>query len=91
MFVVSYVMIIAFQPALKLERIIVYRSFAHSLEQLTSLDYLTREQINFIEPYLIKMLKDIAFEVSKRKIKNSFGQMLSIESALVKKNTSKMV
>ena len=43
MFVVSYVMIIAFQPALKLERIIVYRSFAHSLEQLTSLDYLTRE------------------------------------------------
>ena len=42
-FVVSYVMIIAFQPALKLERIIVYRSFAHSLEQLTSLDYLTRE------------------------------------------------
>ena len=91
MFVVSYVMIIAFQPALKLERIIVYRSFAHSLEQLTSLDYLTREQINFIEPYLIKILKDIAFEVSKRKIKNSFGQMLSIESALVKKNTSKMV
>ena len=91
MFVVSYVMIIAFQPALKLERIIVYRSFAHSLEQLTSLDYLTREQINFIEPYLIKMLKDIAFEVSKRKIKNSFGQMLSIKSALVKKNTSKMV
>ena len=91
MFVVSYVMIIAFQPALNLERIIVYRSFAHSLEQLTSLDYLTREQINFIEPYLIKMLKDIAFEVSKRKIKNSFGQMLSIESALVKKNTSKMV
>ena len=91
MFVVSYVMIIAFQPALKLERIIVYRSFAHSLEQLTSLDYLTREQINFIETYLIKILKDIAFEVSKRKIKNSFGQMLSIESALVKKNTSKMV
>ena len=42
-FVVSYVMIIAFQPALKLERIIVYRSFAHSLEQLTSLDYLTRQ------------------------------------------------
>ena len=91
MFVVSYVMIIAFQPALKLERIIVYRSFAHSLDQLTSLDYLTREQINFIEPYLIKMLKDIAFELYKRKIKNSLGQMFSTESALVKKNNSKMV
>ena len=85
MFVVSYVMIVAFQPALKLERIILYRSFAHSLEQLTNLDYLTREQITFIEPYLIKMLKDIAFEVSKRKSKTSLGQMFSIESALVKK------
>ena len=85
MFVVSYVMIVAFQPALKLERIILYRSFAHSLEQLTNLDYLTREQITFIEPYLIKMLKDIAFEASKRKSKTSLGQMFSIESALVKK------
>ena len=89
MFVVSYVMIVAFQPALKLERIILYRSFAHSLEQLTNLDYLTREQITFIEPYLIKMLKDIAFEASKRKSKTSLGQMFSIESALVKKTLVK--
>ena len=88
MFVVSYVMIVAFQPALKLERIIVYRSFAHSLEQLTNLDYLTREQITFIEQYLIKMLKDIASEVSKRNSKTSLGQMVSIESALVKKKHS---
>ena len=86
MFAVSYVMIIAFQPALKLERIIVYRLFAHSLEKLTSFDYLTRDQIKFIEPYLIRILKDIAFEVSRRKIKNSLGQVFSIESALVKKH-----
>ena len=89
MFVVSYVIIVAFQPALKLEQIIVYRSFAHSLAQLTNLDYLTREQITFIEPYLIKMLKDIAFEVSKRKSKTSLGEMFSIESALVKKTLVK--
>ena len=31
------------------------------------------------------MLKDMAFEVAKRKCKNSIGQMFSIESALVKK------
>ena len=37
-FVVSYVMTVAFQPALKLDRIIIYRSFAHSLEQLTTLN-----------------------------------------------------
>lgn len=37
------------------------------------------------------MLKETAFEVSKRKCKNSVGQMFSIESASVKKNSPKMV
>ena len=82
-------MIVAFHPALQLDRIIVYRSFAHSLEELTTLEYLTREQITFIEPHLISMLKDMAFEVAKRKCKNSLGQMFSIESALVKKTLFK--
>ena len=85
MFVVSYVMIVAFHPKRDLDRIIIQRSFAHSTEQLTTLDYFTREQISYVETDLIKMLKDIAFEVSKRKCKNSTGKMSSIESALVKR------
>ena len=85
MFVVSHVMIVAFHPELKLDRIIIYWSFAHNFEQLTTLDYFSCEQIGFIDPYLIKMLKDMTFEVSKRRCKNSIGQMFSIESALVKK------
>ena len=85
MFVASYVMIVAFHPELKLDRIIIQRSFAHSIEQLTSLDYFTQEQITFIDHSLIEMLKDMAFEVVKRKYKNSIGQIFSIESALVKK------
>ena len=89
MFVVSYVMIVAFHPDLHLDRIITQRCFAHSLEQLTTLDYFCREQITFIEPHLIKMLKDMAFEVSKRSCKNSIGQMFSIESALIKKTLLK--
>ena len=35
------------------------------------------------------MLKDMAFEVSKRKCKNSIGKMFSIESALVKRTLLK--
>ena len=31
------------------------------------------------------MLRDVAFEVTKRKCKNILGQMFSIECALVKK------
>ena len=35
MLVVSYVIIFAFHPKLKMDRIIIQRSFGHSLEQLT--------------------------------------------------------
>ena len=66
MFVVSYVKIVAFNLELNLERIIIQRSFANSIDQLTSLNYFTREQITFIDPSLIKMLNDMAFEVEKR-------------------------
>ena len=83
------VIIIAFHPVLKLDRIIIYRSFAHSLEQLTTLNYFSREQISFIEPHLINMLRDMAFDVSKRKCKTSVGQMFSIESVMVKKTLLK--
>ena len=35
------------------------------------------------------MLRDVAFEVTKRKCKNSLGQMFSIEWPLVKKTLLK--
>ena len=34
-------MIVAFHPLLSLDRIIIYKSFSHSLEQLSNLDYLS--------------------------------------------------
>ena len=85
MFVVSYVMIVAFHPKLNLDRIIIQRSYAYSLEELTTLNYFTIKQLSFVDSSLIKMLKDMAFEVAKRKCKNSIGKMFSIQSALVKK------
>ena len=89
MFAVSYMMIVAFHPALQLDRVIINRSFAHTLDQLSNIDYLTREQVGFIDNYLIHMLKDCAKEVSKSQCKNSLGQLFSIESALVKKTLLK--
>ena len=41
MFVVSYVMTVTFNSELHLERIKTQRSFAHSADQLTSLNYFT--------------------------------------------------
>ena len=78
-------MIVAFHPKLNLDRIIIQRSYAYSLEELTTLNYFTIKQLSFVDSSLIKMLKDMAFEVAKRKCKNSIGKMFSTESALVKK------
>ena len=69
MFVVEHVIIVAFNPELNLDRIIIQRSFAYSIEQLTTLDYFTREQITCTDQSLIKMLKGIAFEVVKKKMR----------------------
>ena len=64
MFVFSYVIIVAFNPKLDLDRIIIQRSFVHSIEQLTTLVIFTRKQISYVETDLMRMLKDMAFEVS---------------------------
>ena len=57
----------------------------HSLEQLTTLNYLCEDQIKFIDLQILHQLKDIDIDVSKRKCKNTMGQMFCVESVLVKK------
>ena len=81
----SYVLIVSFHPHLNLRKIIVQRSYGHSLEQLTTIDYLTNYQISFIDVTLVKQLNDIAQEISRRKCKNALGQMFTIEIALIRK------
>ena len=56
----SYVLIAAFHPHLKLRKIIVQRSYGHTLQQLTTLDYLTHDQMKFIDVKLVTQLKDMA-------------------------------
>ena len=57
MFVMSFVLIIAFNPHLNLRKMIVQRSYGHSLEKLTTTDYLTYDQMPFIDVMLVKQLK----------------------------------
>ena len=81
----SYVLIISFHFALNLNRIIIQKSYTHSLMELTTLNYLTEDQMKFIDLQILNQLKDIAIDVSKRKCKNTMGQMFCIEAAFVKK------
>ena len=69
MFVVSYVMVIAFHLSLCLDRTLIQRSYCHTQKELTSINHLTREQMQFNAAELIKQLYDIALHVSKRFVK----------------------
>ena len=50
------------------------------------IDYLTNDQMSFIDVTLVKQLNDIAQEVSRRKWNNALGQMFVIETDLIKKH-----
>ena len=63
----------------------IQRSYAHSIDQLTSLNYFSDDQMKFNNLEIIRQLKDIAIDVSKRKCKNMMDQMFCIKTALVKK------
>ena len=65
----SYVLIAAVHPHLNFRKIIAQRSYRHSLEQLTMIDYLTNDQTSFIAVTLVKQLNDIAQEVSQRNVR----------------------
>ena len=86
MFIVSYVLIVAFHPALNVNRIIIQRSYAHSLEQLTSLNYFSEDQMKFVDVHLIRQLKDIDIDVSKKNLKIQWVKCFVLKVPLLKKH-----
>ena len=79
MFVVSYTLIFAFHPKLNLNRVIVQRCFDHSLLKLTMVDYLTEDQLKFVDKNFRNQLKDCATNVPKRRCKNVVAQIFAID------------
>ena len=71
MFVVSYVLVIAFHQALNFNRIIIQTSYSHSLEELTTINYLNDDQMKFIDLQILNQFKDITIDVSNRRCKNT--------------------
>ena len=64
--------IFAFHPELESNRVIIERSFGHSCERLTSLSYLTREQLKFKDNKTLLQLRDCALAVPEIKTKLHF-------------------
>ena len=59
-FVVSYVIIFAFHPELNINRVIIERRFGHSEHSLTSLNYLTIDQLQYKDIKTLLQLRDCA-------------------------------
>ena len=77
--VVSYVIILAFHPKLQLPRIIIERSFGHSLEKLCQIDYLTSEQLKYGDVITVKQLRDCALAVHKKTNVLAMSEMFCTE------------
>ena len=85
MYVVSYVMIVAFHPFYEFDRIIIQRSIHYDQKMLTDISYFNREQIHFSPIELINQVQNQGKLVARKEQKNALAVMFNIELALVKK------
>ena len=69
----------AFHPELEMKRIIIEQSFGHSLEKISTIDYLTAEQLKFKDTTTLKQLRDCAFSVASKKNEIAISEMFSTE------------
>ena len=80
---VSYSIIFAFHPSFNYKRVIILRSFGHSLINLTTINYLTAEQLKYKDDITLKQLRDAALEVHQKNNKNAIAEMFTIELKFV--------
>ena len=79
MFAVSYSLVFAWHPKLKLPRHFVVRGYNHSLEQLSDMSYLKSEQLALRNQTTTAQLRDAIVKVHSKKSKNAIAEMFSIE------------
>ena len=79
MFVISYCQIIAFHPALNLEKMIIFRSFQQSAEEIYDLSHFRQEHIPFFDKVTFYQFKDAATAVLAREKSTSLSELFSVE------------
>ena len=75
MFVVSYCMIVSFNRRLKFPKIVIYRSFDETADEIFSLSHFSNEH----EPFTASQLRDAARAVVSRKKCTSLAEMFNVE------------
>ena len=79
MFVISSCQIYSFHPNLKLDKIVVYRSFKQNAEEIYSLDHFSQEHVKFFDPVTFDQMKDAGTNVLVRQKSTSLSELFSAE------------
>ena len=79
MFVVSYCQIYSFHPSQNYEKIVIYRSFQQSAEEIYDLNHFRQEHVAFFDRTTFYQLKDAATVVLAREKSTSLAELFSVE------------
>ena len=79
MFVVRYCQIYSFHPSLNLEKVVIYRSFQQSAEEIYDINHFRQEHVAFFDRATFFQLKDAASAVVAREKSTSLAELFSVE------------
>ena len=79
MFVISYCVKFTFNRTLNFDKIVIFRSFQQSINELYDISHFKNEHVLFFDRVLLGQLKDAASAVSSREKCPSLAEMFSIE------------
>ena len=78
-FVVSYCQMYSFHPSLNLEKIVIFRSFQQSAEELYNLNHFRHEHTAYFDKITFYQLKDATDAVLAREKSTSLSELFSVE------------
>ena len=79
MYVISYCQIFSFHPALNLDKIVIYKSFQQTPEEIYNLSHFKSEHSPFFDNVILKQLKDALCDVLSKQKCTSLAELFSIE------------
>ena len=78
MFAISYCQIYTFHPDLKLDKIVIFRSFQQNVEEIYSLNHFSQEHIKYFYAVTFNQLKDAATNILIRQKSTSLSELFSV-------------
>ena len=78
-YVVSYCQIYSFHPSLNLDKVVIFRSFQVTAEEIYNLSHFKHEHIPFFNKITFSRLEDAAVAVLVREKSTALAQLFSVE------------